>query len=193
MPPRPAVYSLPQSVQDELNARLVGSRFQGYRELSEWLTAAGYPIGKSALHSYGSKLEEEFEAAMADSRRMNELAKALVAADPDEQTALLEANERIAHESLMRLQLSLRNIEDDPLALAKYLPNISRAIADLGRTTIGRSKWQAEREAEIRAQESKRAADAAAQAVRESATLKGQDGISEELEASIRRILIGKG
>ncbi|MFO1417263.1 MAG: phage protein Gp27 family protein [Methylotetracoccus sp.] len=149
MPPRPAVYGLPPELLEELNTRLVANRFSGYTELSEWLKSEGYEIGRSAVHNHGRKLEAEFEQAMADSRRMNELAKALVRADPDEQNALLEANERIAHESLMRLLLELRRVEDDPGMLAKNLPKITRAIADLGRTTIGRSKWQAEREAEV--------------------------------------------
>jgi len=60
-----------------------------------------------------------------------------------------------------------------------------RAIADLNRSAIGSAKWKREFEAEIRKQAREEAAEELTQELK-------NDGISAELEASIKRILIGK-
>ena len=61
MPPRSKVYDLPQELRDELNERLVTSGFQGYEALTEWLAENGFKLSRSAVHRYGSALQEEFE------------------------------------------------------------------------------------------------------------------------------------
>ena len=82
------------------------------------------------------------------------------------------------------MSIALREAEEsgeDPLYMAEVSSKIARAISDLGKTDILSQKYKAEIRKQIRAE--------AAQELTEE--LKN-DGISEELEASIKRILIGK-
>lgn len=144
MPRRSKVYGLPPVIRDELNAQLVANGFQRYEELSDWLDARGFQIGKSALHRYGQDLQVDFEAAMSDIKKATELARAYVSGDLDEQNALLDANARIAQESLLRIQIALRKLETEPEKAAKHVAQVTRALADLGRMSISQKKWAAE-------------------------------------------------
>lgn len=144
MPPRSKVYSLPPETRDELNARLVGSGFQGYEELEAWLKRQGFAISKSALHRYGEDLQADFEQTMADVKKATELARAYVAGDADEQAALLDASARIAQEQLLRILIALRQVAAEPDKAAKHVAQVTRALADLGRASISQKKWAAE-------------------------------------------------
>lgn len=159
MAPRPKVLTLPAEVRAELDARLVSSGFGGYESLSMWLADQGYEIGKSALHKYGRSLEQDFERTMADVQRTQTMAKAYAKANPDEANALTGATVRIAQEHLLRLTIALREAEDDPAQTARVMPQITRALADLGRLDISREKWGRELAAAAAAEA--RAADAA--------------------------------
>lgn len=142
MPPRSKVFTLPTELRDELNARLVGSGFSNYQGLQQWLEGQGYEFSIGGLHRYGSKLETDFNSAMADVQRTQQLAKMLVAGNDEDRGELMEASEKIAQDGLIRLQLALREAEADPLETANVLPKITRAIADLSRAGISRNKWQ---------------------------------------------------
>jgi hypothetical protein len=142
MPPRSSVYQLPPEVQEELNTRLVGSGFGGYRELSAWLKDQGYHISKSALHSYGQEFELEFNASLADARKAQALARAAVAQRDDSGAALLEATSDVAQEILLRLMIGLRKADHEPDKAAKLVSLAVRSLADLGRMTIDQKKWQ---------------------------------------------------
>lgn len=179
MPPRSKVHSLPSEVRDELNARLIGNGFGGYEDLAGWLSSQGYSISKTALHRYGSDLQQSFEQAMADVRRSTELAKALNQSAQDDEASLTDATVRIAQESLLRVTIALREAEDDPSNAAPALAKISRALADLGRVGIAQRKWQAE----VRAKAEAVAARA------EKIASKG--GLSAEAVAEIRREILG--
>lgn len=152
MPCTPKVYTLPPELRADLDKRLIDSGFAGYRGLSAWLDEQGYQISKSALHTYGSNLEVDFERTMAAVQRTQRLAQAYADANPDERNALTGATVRIAQESLLRITIAMSQAEEDPAALAKLMPNVTRALADLGRLDISREKWgrelaQAERTA----------------------------------------------
>lgn len=163
MPPRSKVFSLPQELRAELDRRLIDNGFGDYRGLERWLTEQGYQIGKSALHSYGEGLEADFERTMAEVQKTQRLAQAYAEANPDERNAMTGATVRIAQESLLRITMALRQAEDDPAAVAKLMPNVTRALADLGRLDISREKWDAEQRREALTQAADRV-DAAAQA-----------------------------
>ncbi|HWO99176.1 MAG TPA: phage protein Gp27 family protein [Methylococcus sp.] len=141
MPPRSSVYQLPKEILEELNTKLVGSGFGGYRELAEWLKSQGYRISKSALHSYGQDFEQEFKASMADARKAQELARAAVAQRDDSGAALLEATSDVAQEALLKLMIAIRKAESEPRDAAKLLSLAVRSLADLGRMTIDQRKW----------------------------------------------------
>ena len=180
MPARSAVVSLPAELRAELDQRLIGGGFQGYESLSEWLSTAGYSISKSALHRYGSALEEDFERTMADVQRTQRMAQAFADANPDQASALTDATVRVAQESLLRITLALRKGEEDPAALAKVMPKVTRALADLGRLDISREKWTAERERQI--------ARAAAEGLAQSADAAGEPVTAAKIRALVAEV-----
>lgn len=144
MPPRSRVFTLPTELRAELDRRLIDSGFGGYEALSEWLGEQGYQIGKSALHAYGQDLESDFERTMAEVQRTQRLAKAFAEANPDERGHMVGATARIASESLLRITLALRQSEEEPAKLAKLMPQIARALGELGRLTISQEQWARE-------------------------------------------------
>ena len=162
---RSTVYALPPEVRDQLNARLVSQGFGGYSELAEWLSAQGYELSRSAVHRYGAELEAEYEAAMGDVRRASELARAYADADPDDAAALTGAVNRMAQEQLLRALLGLRKAEaageHAPGDMAKHLSTVSRALADLGRLDIQRTKHAIQVRRELAAEAADRAEAAA--------------------------------
>jgi hypothetical protein len=162
---RSSVYDLPQAVRDELNARLVQRGFGGYSELRDWLTEQGFQISRSAVHRYGVELETEYEAAMGDVRRANEMARAYAQADPDDSAALTGSIARMAQESLLRILLSLRKAEAagdaNTADMARHMSQVSRALADLGRVTIQHSKHAADVRRRLAAEAADRAEVAA--------------------------------
>lgn len=54
---RANISRLPEDVKTALDERLRANGYSQYHELSLWLTEAGYPISKSAIHRYGQALE----------------------------------------------------------------------------------------------------------------------------------------
>uniref|UniRef100_A0A6H1ZD06 Terminase n=1 Tax=viral metagenome TaxID=1070528 RepID=A0A6H1ZD06_9ZZZZ len=174
MPPRSKVTTLPAEVKAWLDQSLVESNFSGYESLSAELAERGYSIGKSALHSYGQNFEERLSAL----KLASEQAKAVVAAAPDEEGAVNEALTRMVQEQLFNLLLAGEGKVD--------LPKVAKAVAELGRSSVTQKKWQAEHRKAIREEY----AAEAAMAVTEE--LRGEDGMSEQLENRIRGILLGK-
>lgn len=141
MPQRSAISQLPQSVQDDLNARLIANGFSDYNGLAVWLADQGYEISKSQVHRHGQNLQADFEEAMADVRRATALARAWAKTDEDERGDLLDTTARMLQEHLLRLTLELRKMDKDPTDVAPVVAKVTRAISDLGRMTISHKKW----------------------------------------------------
>lgn len=160
---RSSVYELPPELREQLNARLVQQGFGGYSDLVAWLDEQGYRLSRSAVHRYGSELEQEYESAMGDVRRASELARAYTADDPDDGTAMTGAMTKMAQEALLRVLFAVRKMDDDPTEMARQMSQISRAMADLGRLSIQHSKHAAQVRREV-AEEIAGRVDAAAQA-----------------------------
>lgn len=180
---RSSVDKLPSGIRDELTAKLVANSFGDYAGLSEWLAEKGHAISRSSLHRFGSDLEAEFEEATQDARRSIELARAMRSnGNSDEDGSLLDASSSILQDQLLRISLALRKVEVDPQEAVELVSKASRALADLGRMTIGNKKWQAEREAEIRAEERAKAAEQATTAAK-------AGGASPETITKIRKAL----
>ena len=162
MPPRPAIDQLPQSVRDELSARLLKNGFSGYVGLSHWLADQGYQISKSAVHTWGANLESKFAGAMADARRAAELGRAL--AGEDDGSGLRRATTAMAQETLLRVLMGLRQVEEsislaneegespDPGDLARNLSLVTRSLADLGRLSIADANHTAKVKAQLAAE-----------------------------------------
>lgn len=143
---RSKVSQLPKAVQDELNARLVGSGFSNYRGLVKWLSEQGYDISRSALHQHGSALEAEFQDAIADARRTRELARAAKETGEDEAGELMQAASEILQDNLLRVSLKAKQevAGSETKDSADVMATIAHAFANIGRFDLSRRKWQAE-------------------------------------------------
>ena len=173
MPARSAVNQLPQEVKAELDEWLIHKGFAGYQELSEWLAGKGFSISKSSLHRYGSQFEQRIDAL----KIATEQAKAITAASPDDEGAMNDALQRLVQEKLFSVLLDL----DVEQVESVKLPQLARAIADLGRASVNQKKWQAEV-----AQKSKAAADKAA-------AIAQKGGLSAEAAEEIKKDILGIG
>lgn len=174
MPPRSKVEQLPAEIKAWLDQALVENNFSRYETLSAALAERGHSIGKSALHSYGQNFEDRLSAL----KMASEQARAVVAAAPDEEGAVNEALMRLVQEHLFKLLMSEGGKFD--------LPKVAKAVAELGRASINQKKWIAEHRKTIREEYAAEAAKAVSE------ELRGQDGMSEQLEDRIRGILLGK-
>ncbi|NAW33231.1 DUF3486 family protein [Halomonas alimentaria] len=180
MPPRNKVYDLPPEIREALNERLVSTGFQGYEELAAWLEEQGHKISKSSVHRYGQDLREEFEEAMGDVRKTTELARAMAAQDDDESGHLIDATARMVQDQLLRITIAMRKAEEDPAKAAKQLGSVTRALAEIGRVSLGQKKWARE----LRLEVAKEAAEAAEGAM-------ANQGMSREAIDSIKRDILG--
>lgn len=165
MPRRSKVYDLPAGLRDELNERLVSSGFQGYEQLAGWLEERGFNVSRSSVQRYGQDLQEEFELAMGDVRKTTELARAMTSDQDDESGVLIDATARIVQDQLLRITIAMRQAETEPEEAAKHLSKVTRALADIGRVSLGQKKWARE----VR----KEALEEAAQRVEDAALTKG--------------------
>jgi hypothetical protein len=166
------IKKLPRPVREELDRRLVEQGFAGYRGLEAWLFARGYQITKSALQRYGAN----FESSLAGIKLATEQAKAIISASPDDEATVNDALVRLVQSKLHNLLIEV-DLDEPNLA------RIARAVADLGRATIGQKKWA--QEMRERLDKEKTTAAEKIGAVTKAA------GLSDEAEAKIRAALFG--
>ena len=134
MPQRSKILTLPDNVKTDLNKKLIEGGFAGYEALSEWLSAQGYEISKSALHRYGS----EFEQRLGAIRVATEQARAVVEAAGDEKGFKGEALMQLVQEKAFQALVKMENAGDMSLA------SLGRMVADLSRASIAQKRWMAE-------------------------------------------------
>lgn len=180
MPPRSKVFDLPQELREELNQRLVSSGFQDYEGLTDWLEERGFKVSRSSVHRYGQDLQEEFEEAMGDVRKTTELARAMATDQEDQSGHLIDATARIVQDQLLRIAIAMRKAEEDPAKAAKQLGSVTRALAEIGRVSLGQKKWAAEVRKEV-VQEAAEAAE----------TVARQQGLTSENVSQIKNQILG--
>lgn len=118
--------ALPRDVRTRLDAALIDRGFTGYAELADWLTSEGHPVGRSAIHQYGRRMERRLDQI----RLATEQAEALVAAAPDDQGALADASIRLVQERIFDVMLAA---EDNDL---KSLAATARSLAETARASV---------------------------------------------------------
>lgn len=171
---RSKVTGLPPDVREALEKKLIEGGFQGYVQLQDWLRVQGFNISKSAVHRFGSRLEEKVAKLKASAER----ARALVEASPDVADNMAQATMRLLQEKLYVVLESMEDIDPESVDLVK----LSRAMAPLVRASIA-SKKHAEEVATKLAEAEKRV-DAETQSGRIA-------GVTPEALAQIRAIYTG--
>lgn len=158
MPPRSKVSQLPTDVKAELDKKLIGSAFSGYRAIEAWLKEQGFEISHSAIHIYG----QEFEESLKNIKNSTEQAKAIVAMVGDDENALGEAVTSLALqkalEALLALDVTITKTNDGGSDKFAYeWTKLLRAVGQLSNQSIAnkqyRSKVQKIIEEEIKVME----------------------------------------
>jgi hypothetical protein len=182
MPKRPAIEALPEAVRKWLDQALAQGNFSGYEQLEVELKNRGFQIGKSSIHRYGQKLERKLAAIKASTQA----AAAIAEAAPDDadlrSAAVISLVQTEVFDVLVTLQEA--EVETDPAERLKLLGQAAKSIAELSRASVNQKKWQTQVEAQVRADERAKAAEAATSSAKAA-------GVSAETIAIIRRDVLG--
>ncbi|EBN6687304.1 DUF3486 family protein [Salmonella enterica subsp. salamae] len=178
---------LPDSIRKPLLEMLREKRFtqvQVREEINRLIEEAGLPDEMKLSRGAVWRLASENEEVARDLRDLREQTKAMVAELGDKPTGdtttlILEMTRSML---FRKLRAARRDLEDDGEIDIGLLKNIMLAVQRLESAAERSMK----REKEIRAAFAEEMASAVTD------ELRGSDGMSEELEASIRRILLGK-
>ncbi|EMW9316024.1 DUF3486 family protein [Salmonella enterica] len=178
---------LPDSIRKPLLEMLREKRFtqvQVREEINRLIEEAGLPDEMKLSRGAVWRLASENEEVARDLRDLREQTKAMVAELGDKPTGdtttlILEMTRSLL---FRKLRAARRDLEDDGEIDIGLLKNIMLAVQRLESAAERSMK----REKEIRAAYAEEAANAVTE------ELRGTGGMSEELEASIRRILLGK-
>lgn len=185
---RSSIDSLPDDARRWLERALAESGFSGYQELEALLRDKGYVISKSAIHRFGQKIERRFAAIKAST----EAARLLTEGAADDQDARSEAVIALVQtelfESIMNLQEATGE-DVDPAARIDLLSSAAKNIATLARASVNQKRFRLEEQARI-AREARE--QLLAEQEEKLEELRGADGMSEQMESRIRRILLGK-
>ncbi len=188
MAPRSSIDGLPDDVRRWLERALADSNFSGYQALEEMMREKGYQISKSAIHRYGQKIERRFAAIKAST----EAARMLTEGASDDQDARSEAVIALVQTELFESIINLQEAGDedlDPADRIGLLSSAAKNIATLARASVNQKKFRLEEQARI---EREARAKLIAEQEEKLEELRGADGMSEQMETRIRRILLGK-
>jgi hypothetical protein len=188
MPRRSTIDGLPNDVRRWLERALADANFSGYQALEEMMRERGYAISKSAIHRYGQKIERRFAAIKAST----EAARLLTEGASDDQDARSEAVIALVQTELFESIINLQEAGDeelDPADRIGLLSSAAKNIATLARASVNQKKFRLEEQARIEREARDKLLAEQEEKLQE---LRGSDGMSEQMENRIRRILLGK-
>lgn len=188
MAARTSVSMLPSAVREWLDQSLVEGNFSGYQALEEALRDKGFAISKSAIHRYGQKIERRFAAIKAST----EAARLLTQGASDDTDARSEAVIALVQTELFDSIVNLQEAGDEDVSnedRIALLSKVAKNIATLSRASVNQKKFRLDEQARI---EREARAKLLAEQEEKLEELRGSDGMSEQMENSIRRILLGK-
>ena len=181
---------VPKHIQEAFDAELVKSGFSNYIGLTAWLNeqlekeGLEFRVAKSSAARYGRDFQTEFETRMKETNQLFQIAKVAKQQNEDVEGLLREVAILQSNGNLLRLLNEVRNAEEDGTDIDVVVDlncKITSALANMGRLDIQSRKYQAEIRKQVRVEAAKELTEG----------LKN-DGISPEVEASIKRILLGK-
>ena len=188
MAKRGAVAQLPKDVRAWLDGALLEGNFSGYQALEAALKDKGFSIGKSTIHRYGQKIERRMAAIKAST----EAARLITEGAADDQDARSEAVIALVQTELFESIVNLQEASDEDVDQAERIGLLSSAaknIATLARASVNQKRFRLEEQARI---EREARAQLLAEQEQKLQEMRGSDGMSEQMESRIRRILLGK-
>lgn len=135
MPPRSKIETLPPELKAWLDGELVKRGFADYVQLAQDLRAKGADISKSGLHRYGSQFEED----LANMKIAAEQARAVIAANPDDDDSMSQALMRLTQHKLFEV-LKVVKIDPQEVDLNELALNVSRLV----RASVPMKKYASE-------------------------------------------------
>lgn len=181
-------------LSDDIKGYIQGRLADGSMTLDELITdlqsrwpqeaAAGELPSRSAVGRYGQKLERRLAAIRAST----EAAKIIRAQAGDREDARSEALTAMIQSELFESIMQLQEASDEEMEPAERVGLLSAAaknIATLTRSSVALKKYQEEAAEKARLELLKEQE----QRLEE---MRGQDGMSEQFEKRIRKILMGK-
>lgn len=135
MPPRKKIETMPPELKAWLDEELVRRGFGDYVQLAADLRAKGADVSKSGLQRYGS----QFEADLANMRIAGEQARAVIAANPDEDDSMSQALMRMTQHKVFEV-LKVVQIDPEKMDLGKLTLQVSRLV----RASLPMKKYAAE-------------------------------------------------
>ncbi|MBF0546213.1 MAG: DUF3486 family protein [Candidatus Riflebacteria bacterium] len=168
-PRRNTVCELPKDVREWLDKALFENNFSEYQALSKALEEKGFSISKSAIHRYGSKLEE----MTAKLKAATETAKSFVEACPDDLGTMNEALTRLVQEKAFDILVKMEEPGEINFA------DLGHMISTLSRSSIKVKQYMAEVKSKT---------EQAAKVVIEKVS---KGGLSAETIATIEREILG--
>lgn len=154
MPRKSKVQTLPAELKAWLDEELVRRGFADYVQLALDLRTRGADISKSALHRYGSEFEED----LARMKLAGEQARAVIAANPDDDDAMSQALMRMTQHKVFEV-LKAIDIDPENVDFGKLTLMVSRLV----RASVPLKKYASEVRA--KAQERIQAVEAEARAL----------------------------
>lgn len=185
---RNSVGQLPLAVREWLDQELVEGNFSGYQLLEEALREKGFAISKSAIHRHGQKIERRMAAIKAST----EAARLITESARDNQDARSEAVIALVQTELFESIINLQDAteeEIDPAERIGLLSSAAKNIATLSRASVNQKKFRLEEQARIEREAREKLLAEQEEKLQE---MRGSDGMSEQMESRIRRILLGK-
>lgn len=185
---RSSIEGLPEEVRRWLERALTDSNFSGYHALEAMLKDKGFAISKSAIHRYGQKIERRYSAIKAST----EAARMLTEGAADDQDARSEAVIALVQTELFESIINLQEAGAEGVDPAERLGMLSAAaknIATLARASVNQKKFRLDEQARIAKEAREQQLAEQSERLEE---LRGSDGMSEQMEVRIRRILLGK-
>ncbi|MCP5018435.1 MAG: DUF3486 family protein [Ketobacter sp.] len=181
-------------LDDNIKSYLQGQLADGSMTLDELIadlqerfpeeSAAGELPSRSAVGRYGQKLEKRLAAIRAST----EAAKIIRAQAGDREDARSEALTAMIQSELFESIMELQEASAEDMEPAERVGLLSKAaknIATLTRSSVALKKYQEEAAAKARQ-------ELLAEQEEKLADMRGTDGMSEQLEDRIRKILLGK-
>lgn len=182
MPSPSPIDSLTPEQRAEFERELIKRNFADYDGVAAWLQANGFEISRSAAYRHGSKLKRKLQAV----RNSTEAARMIAEAAPDDADLRSAAVISLVQSELFDVMVTLQDLDGaNPEERVGLLKEAAKSVLDMTRASVLQKQWKQDMEQQIRKQAREEAAEELTQELK-------NDGISPELEASIRRILIGK-
>ena len=138
MPARAKILTLPKDVQQKLNEFIIERGYSGYGLIAAWLAEQGHEISTATVARHGQQMKRRL--AMI-SQATNE-AEAIVAALPDDTSAMADVSIRLVQERIF--QVLMASEEGNLKELSKAALAVATTARAAGGVRIERRKILAE-------------------------------------------------